>query len=126
MEHLKHKESWMARMVLLSAVALATLVFGACGADTLVTVVVTATPGPEPTPDMQTSVVAPAPEIVVVVATPTAGPTPTPRVVMVVVTATPEPITPKPDPWLDDGSNAGNVSGNAGGARDWLNRELRG
>jgi len=104
----------MTRLVLLSALVLATLVFGACAADVVVTVIVTPTPGPDPTPIIQTVIVAGTPQLTIVVATPTVGPTPvpllqtvivtptpgppaTPRIQIVVVTATPEPTnTPTP------------------------------
>ena len=84
------------------------LVIGACAADTVVTVIVTATPGPNPTPIIQTVVVPATPQIRVVVATPTMGPTPVPLVRTVVVTPTIGPtsvplvqtiiVTPTPGP----------------------------
>lgn len=85
----------MTRIVLLGAVAMAILVYGACAADTVVTVVVTPTPGSIPTPIIQTVVVPATPQIKIVVATPTIGPTLAPLVQTVIVTPTPGPtITP--------------------------------
>ena len=99
----------MTRIVIPITVALTMLLFGGCAADTVVTVVVTATPGPDPTPIIQTVVVPATPQIRVVVATPTPGPTAPPLIQIVVVTATPEPTNP-PAPTIESmtgGSMAG-------------------
>jgi len=86
----------MNRLVILVAVASA-LVFGACASDTVVTVVVTATPAADPTPVIHTVVVPATPEIRLVEITSTPAPTPPPIIHTVIVTATPGPTsTPVP------------------------------
>ena len=78
----------MTRLVLPITVWFAMLVFGACAADTIVTVIVTPTPAANPTPIIQTVIVPATPQISVVVATPTLGPTAAPLVQTVIATPT--------------------------------------
>ena len=81
----------MTRLILLGAAVLAVLIFGACGSETVATVIVAPTQGPDPTSIIQTVIVPATPQIRIVVATPTVGPTPVPLVQVVIATPTPGP-----------------------------------
>lgn len=115
------KEGWMRRFVIFSTVAIAMSFIGACAAGQVVTVIVTPTPGPDPSHIIQTVVVPATSQIRMVVVTPTMGPTSVPIVQTVIVTATPGPtappiihtvvVTATPEPTRTPPSNMGSMPG---------------